>query len=123
MFDQVIYAGNTFKTKKFQDNKHTKTDDSNVRYDYMDEEGNTIKVDDPREAELSEMAKAIFGDGEGGMEVSKPTQPAVEEFLCAVFGKDFASVEPIAKAVYDAAAKLAASTTRQLVIEFTGDMH
>ena len=33
-----MYAGNIFKTQSFQDNKSTKTDDSHVRYEYINSE-------------------------------------------------------------------------------------
>ena len=44
VFNEAIYAGNKFKTKGSQDVTKSKTDDSNIRYEYMDPQGVPISI-------------------------------------------------------------------------------
>ena len=44
VLQEAWYAGNRFKTKGSQDAVHSKTDDSNVRYEYMNSDGRTVTI-------------------------------------------------------------------------------
>ena len=86
----------------------------------VDEQGAPIEIRDPRAAELTAMAREVFGAPGGTLPVRPPVEPPVA-FLRAVFGDTLAEDAAIAAAVLSALQALATSNTRDVMAKLVED--